>query len=68
MEPSQGYNQNLLSGINFDPRASKAPFTRINVVVCNLKQSHDELRSHQDQFLGIIFYHYVASNQPGNQI
>jgi hypothetical protein len=36
--PSQGsYNQNLLSGINFDPRASKAPFTRINVVVCKPK-------------------------------
>ena len=34
----ENYSQILFyPGINFDPRASKAPLTKIKVVVCNPK-------------------------------
>jgi hypothetical protein len=53
--PSHGnYNQNLLSGISFEPRASKAPLQGLMLLYVNLKQSHGELRNHRVQLLRIM--------------
>jgi len=59
-----------LSGINLEPRASKAPFTKINVVVCKpnaiawcTKKSPGPIVKN-NEFVSLL----IASNQPGNQM